>query len=94
MWDEVGVMRTEAGIDRGLAAIRSVGWDLADIGVSADSRALNLTWHDWLNLRSLVEVSQAIAAAARARENSRGAHYREDFPDQGDLESSYFTTVH
>ncbi len=93
MWDEVGVIRTEAGIDRGLATIESLGRDLLETGVSADSRAFNLTWHDWLNLRSLIEVSEVIAAAARARENSRGAHCREDFPDEGDLESSYFTVA-
>jgi len=32
-----------------------------------------------------------IAQAGIERENSRGAHYREDFPDSGSMESSYFT---
>ena len=56
-------------------------------------RAFNLTWHDWLNLDNLIEISQVIGAAALARENSRGAHFREDFPTEGDLEGSYFTLV-
>ena len=56
-------------------------------------RAFNLTWHDWLNLRRLVEVSKVIAAAALKRENSRGAHYRADFPDEGDLATSTFTVA-
>jgi fumarate reductase flavoprotein subunit len=62
-------------------------------GVADGDRAFNLTWHDWLNLRSLVEVSRVIALAARKRENSRGAHFRSDFPEPGDLATSLFTVA-
>ncbi len=62
-------------------------------GVPDGDRAFNLTWHDWLNLRSLVEVSKVIAMAALKRENSRGAHFREDFPDEGDLATSTYTVA-
>ena len=57
------------------------------------SAAFNLAWHDWLNLGSLIAVSRAIVCAARARENSRGAHYRDDYPDPGDLAASAYTRV-
>ncbi len=90
MWDHVGVMRDAAGIQRGLEEVRAIKDELGTLGV-ADVRPFNLTWHDWLNLQSLVETSEVIALAALARENSRGAHYREDFPQVGDLDSSYFT---
>ena len=92
MWDHVGVMRDAAGIQRGLEEVRDIRDELGTIGV-ADIRPFNLTWHDWLNLQSLVETSEVIARAALARENSRGAHYREDFPEVGDLDSSYFTVA-
>ena len=62
-------------------------------GVAEADRAFNLTWHDWLNLRSLVEVSKVIALAALTRTDSRGAHYRDDFPDEGDLAASTFTVA-
>ena len=52
-----------------------------------------MAWHDRLNLESLVTVSRAMAAAALARENSRGAHYREDFPETGDLSRTRHTLV-
>jgi fumarate reductase flavoprotein subunit len=93
MWDEVGVMRTETGLKRGLTRIATVSDALMDVGVAADNLAFNLTWHDWLNLRSLFDVSEVITKAALARENSRGAHYREDFPDPGAMEDSYFTVA-
>ena len=58
-----------------------------------EGRAFNMTWHDWLNLRSLTEASRVIALAARRRDNSRGAHFRSDFSEPGDLPSSRFTVV-
>jgi fumarate reductase flavoprotein subunit len=46
-----------------------------------------------MNLSSLLDVSDVICRAALSRENSRGAHYREDFPEPGSLENSYFTVA-
>jgi fumarate reductase flavoprotein subunit len=91
MWEEVGVMRTEAGMTRGLAGIAEVSDALMNVGVDDANLAFNLTWHDWLNLRSLCDISEVIAKAGIARENSRGAHYREDFPEPGAMEDSEFT---
>jgi len=67
--------------------------ELHATGLRDGDRAFNLTWHDWLNLESLVAVSKVIAKAALKRENSRGAHCREDFPEEGDLATSTFTVV-
>ncbi len=93
MWDDVGVMRTAAGLKRGLQGIAAVSDQLMDVGVASDTLAFNLTWHDWLNLRSLCDVSEVITKAAMARENSRGAHYREDHPEPGAMEDSDFTVA-
>ena len=93
MWDEVGVIREEAGLKRGLAGIAEVASELMEAGVDDTNLAFNLTWHDWLNLRSLCDISEVIARAALARENSRGAHYREDFTDSGAMEDSDFTVA-
>ena len=93
MWEEVGVMRTKAGMKRGLTGIAEVSGALMDVGVASDNLAFNLTWHDWLNLRSLCDVSEVIAKAGIARENSRGAHFREDFPEPGAMEDSEFTVA-
>jgi len=93
MWDDVGVMRDATALHRGLQKVEAIEGELLGIGVSDGDRAFNLTWHDWLNLRSLVEISKVITLAALKRENSRGAHYREDFPDEGDLATSTFTVA-
>ncbi|WP_187428898.1 Fumarate reductase flavoprotein subunit [Roseobacter fucihabitans] len=93
MWEDVGVMRDAAGMTRGLDRVQAIRADLLNVGVAADNLAFNLTWHDWLNMASLCEVSEVIAKAGLARENSRGAHYREDFPAPGDLTASYYTVA-
>jgi len=93
MWDDVGVVRDRAGIERGLAAIDAIEAELLATGVADRDRRFNLTWHDWLNLHSLCEISRVIALAALRRENSRGAHYRSDFPEPGDLATSTFTVA-
>ena len=64
-----------------------------DVGVDSSNLAFNLTWHDWLNLRSLCDISEVIARAGIARDNSRGAHYRNDYPTSGRMEDSDFTVA-
>ena len=93
MWDDVGIIRDPERLRRAREALAGLGEELAETGVAASDRAFNLTWHDWLNLDSLILVSRTIVEAALARENSRGAHFREDFPEEGDLAASYFTTA-
>lgn len=93
MWEDVGVMRTEYGMERGIKRVQGISDELMTVGVDSSNLAFNLTWHDWLNMRSLCDVSDVIAKAGIARENSRGAHFREDFPEPGDMESSYFTVA-
>ncbi len=93
MWDNVGVMRTAAGLEQGRDAIQRLTATLQETGLPDGDRAFNLTWHDWLNLESLLSISAVIAEAALAREDSRGAHFREDFPETGDLESSSYTQI-
>jgi fumarate reductase flavoprotein subunit len=92
-WNDVGVIRDREGLDRAAAALADIHAELLASGIADADRAFNMSWHDWLNLRSLCEISRVIALAARQRENSRGAHYRADFPQEGDLASSRFTVV-
>ncbi len=93
MWDDVGIIRDKAGMTRALGRLDELADDLARTGVADTNRAFNLTWHDWLNLRSQIEMSKVVTRAALQRENSRGAHFREDFKAPGDLATSRFTVV-
>jgi len=96
MWDDVGILRTAQGLQRAQGKLAELEAELSRIRLRDDlpgGRAFNLSWHDWLNLRSLVTISRVIATAALAREDSRGAHFREDFPETGDLPNSTYTVV-
>ena len=93
MWDDVGISRTKESLQRARAKLDELDRLLNQMGVGDLQRAYNLTWQDWMNLRNLILVSKSVTEAAIARENSRGAHYREDFPEPGDLDTSYFTAV-
>jgi fumarate reductase flavoprotein subunit len=93
MWDDAGIVRDAASLARARQALDGLEARLAATGVDGSSLAFNLAWHEWLNLESLLLVSKSICAAAAAREDSRGAHYRSDFPEVRDLAHSRFTRV-
>jgi fumarate reductase flavoprotein subunit len=93
MWNDVGISRSKESLDRARTKLDELDRSLNQMGVGDLQRAYNLTWQDWMNLRNLILVSKSVTEAAIARENSRGAHYREDYPEPGDLDTSYFTAV-
>jgi fumarate reductase flavoprotein subunit len=90
MWENAGIIRDRAGLDRVLGALDDLDTELMASGLAENDRVFNLTWHDWLNMRSLIDTSRVIALAARQRENSRGAHFRADFPDPGEIAQSTY----
>jgi succinate dehydrogenase flavoprotein subunit len=93
MWDDVGIVRDEESLRRAAGKLGAIEGELLQTGITDSGRAFDMTWSDWLNLRSQIEMSQVIAQAALKRENSRGAHFRSDFPEPGDLETSRYTVV-
>mgnify|MGYP000016350376 FL=1 len=93
MWDDVGISRTKESLLRARKRLQELASQLKQMGVGNIQREYSNTWQDWMNLQNLILVSQAVTEAALSRENSRGAHYRDDFPEPGSLEESYYTAV-
>ena len=81
MWEQVGPLRTGAGLDEALRRIRRMRRELLPAVPVPASAAYHTGLADWYALRAGLEVAEAIAAAAAARRESRGAHQREDCPD-------------
>lgn len=93
MWNDVGILRSGAGLEHARAALDDLAAAATRCGVADGDRRYNLTWTDRLNLENLITVSRAVCAAALGRSDSRGAHYREDHPATSDLATSRYTTV-
>ena len=93
MWNDVGISRNHESLSRAKARLLELEHSLNQIGVGNIQRQYSVTWQDWINLQNLILSSRAIIEAALSRKNSRGAHYREDYPHPGSLEESYFTAV-
>ncbi|MEO8226936.1 MAG: fumarate reductase/succinate dehydrogenase flavoprotein subunit [Gemmatimonadota bacterium] len=81
MQDLVGIVRREPEMQRALAAVTELRTRAAQVGV-VGNREYNPGWHTALDLPNLLTVSEAIARAAIERKESRGGHFREDYPDK------------
>jgi succinate dehydrogenase / fumarate reductase flavoprotein subunit len=79
MNDLVGIIRTGSELEESLREIE-VFKERAKTMVVEGHRQYNPGWHLAIDLRNMLIVSEAIAKAALAREESRGGHTRDDFP--------------
>ncbi|HET7036968.1 MAG TPA: FAD-binding protein [Thermomicrobiaceae bacterium] len=83
MWQDCGVVRTRAGLLRARARLDELAEEAARIGVPGPAAA-NYGWQEALDVVNQITVAKLVAEAALAREESRGAHYRADFPERDD----------
>ncbi len=81
MQDLVGIVRTESEMVRALEGLETLKARARHVGVGGH-REYNPGWHAALDLPSLLTVSEAITRSAIERTESRGGHFREDYPDK------------
>jgi succinate dehydrogenase / fumarate reductase flavoprotein subunit len=79
MQENVGIVRTESEMAHALEAIGGLRARAAKAGVTGN-RDYNPGWHTALDLWNLLDVAEAITRSALERKESRGGHFREDFP--------------
>jgi len=84
MWENAGPFRIGAKLPAALGRIQQMQRDeLPNITVT-DETLYNLDLLDWFELRAMLTTAEAVVASALARNESRGAHQREDFPDSNE----------
>ena len=79
MQELVGIVRNENEMKKGLEAVSALKTRSKSVAVPGN-REYNPGWHTALDLENLLTVSEAVARAAIERKESRGAHFREDYP--------------
>ena len=80
MSDLVGIIRKESEIKTALGELQKLRERTEKVG-AAGGRAYNPGWHLALDLRNILLIAQCVAQAALARQESRGGHTRDDYPD-------------
>jgi len=83
MQSQVGIVRNEREMRGATEAIAELRRQTAGVGVYGN-REYNPGWHTALDLHNLLTVAEAVARAGIERQESRGAHFREDFPQKVD----------
>jgi fumarate reductase (CoM/CoB) subunit A len=83
MWNGVGVVREGKRLQQALDDFRSLR-EIAreEVGVVGHTRRYNYDWIEALEIHMMIDVAELMAAAALSRTESRGAHYRTDFPNE------------
>ena len=78
----VGIVRNEAEMQEALGEIAKLQARAARVHVTGN-REYNPGWHTAIDLKCLLTVSEAVTKCAIERKESRGGHFREDYPDKG-----------
>jgi succinate dehydrogenase / fumarate reductase flavoprotein subunit len=81
MQDLVGIVRSEADMRRALEALEGL-WQRARRVQVTGNREYNPGWHTALDLPNLLTAAEAVTRSALERKESRGGHFREDYPEK------------
>jgi succinate dehydrogenase / fumarate reductase flavoprotein subunit len=90
MWEDGGIMRAAQELDRAKAAVQEIEQETSAPSFELSGKELI----DLIELRSAARVAGIILEAAARRQESRGAHFRQDFPDQNDAQWKGHLQVH
>lgn len=94
MWEYVGLRRNAAMMKKGLAGVEAMREEVVPHLKIDPTPGFNLEWAQALQVRSLIMVAEMLTRATLFREESRGTHFREDFPQQDDTNWLAHTMIH
>jgi succinate dehydrogenase/fumarate reductase flavoprotein subunit len=81
MWRKVGVVRNGEDLQSAVGELKEIR-NRAEATEGSGGPVLNAKWNEAINVQNMVVIAEMIAASSLIREESRGAHYRQDFPEK------------
>ena len=90
MWEKVGIVRHGKDLEKAIGLIQSLA-GRATAACAPGEKIFNAKWNEAINVANLSLVAEAITRSALLREESRGAHYRMDFPGTN---ASWLQNIH
>ena len=94
MAEHFGISRTKERMEEGLAKLATLRTRIPNIVLQDKGKIFNLELIDALQLHSIMDLAEVLAAGATVREESRGAHSRSDFPKRDDENWMKHTLAH
>ena len=85
MWQYCGLVRTQDGLLRARQILGELGAEASALSVPGPRQA-NPAWQEALDVRNQITVAKLVVASALTRKESRGSHFRTDYPDRDDAQ--------
>ncbi len=84
-WNKIGVARNANDLSDAIGEIESINENARNVRLQG-IKPFNMPWNNYIDLLNMVDVSRMVATAALMRKETRGAHFRTDYPEQNDQE--------
>ena len=84
LWRYVAIIRNGKDLERAKSELASLREGLTDLKLSSSSKCYNQEWAECTEAENMLDVATVVTECALLREESRGAHFREDYPERDD----------
>ncbi len=92
MQDLVGIVRTESDLETSIEKLKEFEARASNAGCNGN-RGYNPGWHTAIELNHMITVAKAIAISAKERKESRGGHFRDDYPEKSETYAQMNVTL-
>jgi succinate dehydrogenase/fumarate reductase flavoprotein subunit len=89
MWENAGLVRNEDSLQKAADDMNEIREQLSTISLTQGGRAFHLEWMEYLSILNYLDVCDVIIRSAQTRKESRGSHFRSDFPDKENNQPLY-----